>query len=37
VTFSADETEPGKLQLKAVNQDGDIILTKGVAEYSTEG
>jgi acyl dehydratase len=34
VTFSAEETEPGKLQLKAVNQDGDAILTKGVAEYT---
>lgn len=36
VTFSADETDPGRLQLKAVNQDGDVILTKGVAEYATE-
>jgi len=38
VTFSADETdEPGRLTLKATNQHGDTILTKGVAEYSTEG
>jgi len=37
VTFSAEETEePGKLVLKATNQHGDTILTKGVAEYSTE-
>jgi acyl dehydratase len=38
VTFSAEETdEPGRLALKATNQHGDTILTKGVAEYSTEG
>ncbi len=37
VTFSAEESEPGRLQLKAVNQDGDVILTKGVAEFATEG
>ena len=36
VTFSAEETEPGKLQLKATNQDGDVILTKGVAEFAAE-
>jgi acyl dehydratase len=37
VTFSAEETDDaGTLRLKAVNQDGDVILTKGVAEYSTE-
>ncbi len=37
VTFSAEEGEaPGTLALKAVNQDGDVILTKGVAEYSEE-
>ena len=37
VTFSAEETgDAGKLALKAVNQDGDVILTKGVAEFSTE-
>ncbi len=38
VTFSAEETDdPGRLTLKATNQQGDTILTKGVAEYSTEG
>ena len=37
VTFGADEAgDPGKLTLTATNQDGDVILTKGVAEYSTE-
>ena len=37
VTFAAEETdEPGKLVLKATNQHGDTILSKGVAEYSTE-
>jgi acyl dehydratase len=33
VTFTAEETEPGKLQLKAVNQHGDQVLTKGMAEF----
>ena len=28
VTFTADEAAPGKLQIKAVNQHGDVILTK---------
>ena len=37
VTFTAEEAEPGKLQLKAVNQHGDVILTKGFAEFDTEG
>jgi acyl dehydratase len=37
VTFTADDTEPGKLELKAVNQHGDVILTKGLAEFDTEG
>ena len=37
VTFRAEETEePGKLVLTATNQDGDTILTKGVAEYAVE-
>jgi acyl dehydratase len=37
VTFTAEDTgDPGRLALKATNQDGDVILTKGVAEYSTE-
>ncbi len=33
VTFTAEETEPGRLQLKAVNQHGDVILTKAYAEF----
>jgi acyl dehydratase len=33
VTFSAEETERGRLQVKAVNQHGDQVLTKGVAEF----
>ena len=33
VTFSAEETQPGKLQIRALNQHGDQILTKGVAEF----
>jgi acyl dehydratase len=33
VTFSADPSEPGKLELRAVNQRGEPVLTKAVAEY----
>jgi acyl dehydratase len=33
VTFTAEETAPGKLQLRAVNQHGDTILTKAYAEF----
>lgn len=33
VTFTAEETGPGKLQVRAVNQHGDVILTKGLAEF----
>lgn len=33
VTFTAEETGPGKLQVKAVNQHGDQVLTKGLAEF----
>jgi len=33
VTFTADEVEPGKLQIRAINQHGDVILTKGAAEF----
>ena len=33
VTFSADEVATGKLQIRAVNQHGDQILTKGLAEF----
>ena len=37
VTFSAEEVGPGRLELKAINQHGDVILTKGVAEYDAGG
>jgi acyl dehydratase len=33
VTYTAEETGPGKLQVRAVNQNGDVILTKGLAEF----
>jgi acyl dehydratase len=33
VTFSADRTAPGKLELRAVNQRGEPVLTKASAEY----
>ena len=33
VTFSAEPTEPGRLQVRAVNQHGDVILTKAYAEF----
>jgi acyl dehydratase len=33
VTFTAEETAPGTLQLRAVNQHGDTILTKAYAEF----
>lgn len=33
VTFAAEEVGPGRLQLRAVNQHGDQILTKGAAEF----
>ena len=33
VTFSADESGPGRLQVRAVNQHGDQVLTKGMAEF----
>lgn len=33
VTFSADEAGPGKLELRAVNQRGEAVLTKSAAEY----
>ena len=33
VTFSAEETSPGKLQVRAINQHGDQIITKGAAEF----
>jgi acyl dehydratase len=33
VTFTAEESAPGRLQLRAVNQHGDVILTKAFAEF----
>jgi acyl dehydratase len=36
VTFTAEETGPGKLQIRAVNQHGDLILTKGLAEFDAD-
>jgi len=35
VTFIADEVAEGKLRIKAVNQHGDVIISKGAAEYVT--
>lgn len=34
VTFTAEPAGPGKLELRAVNQRGEPVLTKSVAEYS---
>ncbi len=36
-TFSADVVGPGKLQIRATNQHGDLILTKGIAEFDAGG
>jgi acyl dehydratase len=36
VTFSAEPASEGRLALRAVNQHGDLILTKAWAEVSTE-
>ncbi len=33
VMFSAEDAGPGKLALSAVNQRGEQVLTKAVAEY----
>jgi acyl dehydratase len=33
VTFTADESGPGKLDLRAVNERGEPVLTKSAAEY----
>jgi acyl dehydratase len=33
VTFTAEETGPNKLDLSAVNQRGEPVLTKATAEY----
>jgi acyl dehydratase len=34
VTFSAEPSELGKLDLRAINQRGEAVLTKSVAEHS---
>ncbi len=34
VTFSAAPVAPGRLELRAVNQRGEPVLTKSVAEYA---
>ena len=34
VTFTAQAAGPGKLDLRAVNQRGEPVLTKAIAEYS---
>ena len=33
VTFTAEPLAPGKLDLRAINQRGDPVLTKSVAEF----
>lgn len=33
VTFTAEKVAPGKLELRAVNQRGEPVLTKSVAEF----
>jgi len=33
VTFTADEAGPGRLAVRAVNQRGEAVLTKSIAEY----
>ena len=33
LTFSAEPARPGKLDLRAVNQRGEPVLTKASAEY----
>ena len=35
VTFTAQPEDEGKLDLRAVNQRGEAVLTKSVAEYSS--
>ena len=34
VTFTAEPAGPGRLELRAVNQRGEAVLTKSVAEYA---
>jgi acyl dehydratase len=36
VTFTAEEVTPGHLQVKAVNQNEDAVLTKSFAEFQVE-
>lgn len=33
VTFAAEPTAPGRLELSAINQRGEAVLTKSVAEF----
>ena len=33
VTFTAEDSGPGKLELRAANQRGEAVLTKAAAEY----
>jgi acyl dehydratase len=35
VTFTAEPAAPGKLELRAVNQRGEPVLTKSVADFVT--
>jgi acyl dehydratase len=37
VTFTAEPTGAGRLELRAVNQRGEAVLTKAAAEYSGGG
>lgn len=37
VVFSAEPTAAGRLELRAVNQRGEAVLTKAAAEYSGGG
>ena len=34
VTFSAEDAGPGKLELRAVNQRGEAVLTKAAADFT---
>jgi acyl dehydratase len=34
VTFTAERAAPAKLELRAVNQRGEPVLTKSVAEFA---
>jgi acyl dehydratase len=37
VTFTAEPAGSGKLELRAINQRGEAVLTKSAAEYSAGG